>query len=127
MFVSTLANRCGLGQPVIASSTPLLIIANTCTSLKFCSVSVFSSSKQATLKGRLMSNMMVSPYYLLLRYDALEADKSAIVYGTYRERVDDPSDLSTAPAHVNVDLDEYRLAREDGEWRFRRDRSVYKE
>jgi hypothetical protein len=70
---------------------------------------------------------VVSPYYLLLRYDAPEADKGAIVWGTYREGVDDPSYLSTAQAHVNVDLDEYRLAREKGEWRFRPDRGLYKE
>lgn len=69
----------------------------------------------------------VSPYYLLLRCDEQEADKGAIVSGTYREGVDDPSILSTAPVHVNVDFDEYRLAWENGEWRFRPDRGVYEE
>lgn len=69
----------------------------------------------------------VSPYYLLLCYDAPETDKGAIVCGTYRDGVDDPSKLSTAPAYVNVDLDDYRLARENGEWRFRHDRGLYKD
>jgi hypothetical protein len=68
-----------------------------------------------------------SPYYLLLRYDAPEAEKGPIVCGAYREGVDDPSKLRTAQEHVSVDLDEYRLARETGEWRFRPDRGVYKE
>lgn len=68
---------------------------------------------------------MVSPYYLLLRFDA-KADQGAIVYDTYREGMDDPSKLRTAPMHVNVDVDEYRLARENTEWRFRLGRGVYK-
>ena len=70
---------------------------------------------------------MDSPYYLLLRYDAPGAEKGPIVCGTHREGVDDPSNLRTAPAYVSVDFDEYRLARETGEWRFRPDRGVYKE
>ena len=70
---------------------------------------------------------MDSPYYLLLRYDECNADKGAIVCGTYRERVDNPSMLSAAPAHGSVDLDEYRLAREPGAWRFRLDRGLFKE
>lgn len=37
-----------------------------------------------------------SPYYLLLRCDEQEADKGAIVSGTYREGVDDPELLSSA-------------------------------
>jgi hypothetical protein len=68
---------------------------------------------------------VISPYYLLLRCDEPAADKGAIVCGTYREGVDDPNILSTAPAHVNVDFDDYRLARENGEWRFRPDLGVY--
>jgi hypothetical protein len=68
-----------------------------------------------------------SPYYLLLRYDESNADKGAMVCGTYREGVDDPSKLRTAPAYVSVDFDEYRLAREPGEWRFRPEEGVYKE
>lgn len=71
---------------------------------------------------------MDSPYYLLLRYDELNSDKGAIVCGgTYRDGVDDPSKLRAAPSHVRVELDEYRLAREHGEWRFRPQRGVYKE
>ena len=58
---------------------------------------------------------MDSPYYLLLRYDESNADKGAIVCGTHREGVDDPSKLRNAPAYARVDLDEYRLAREPGE------------
>jgi hypothetical protein len=68
-----------------------------------------------------------SPYYLLLRYDESNPDNDAIVCGTHREGVDDPSKLHTAPAYVRVDFDEYRLARESGEWRFRPDEGVYKE
>lgn len=71
--------------------------------------------------------MVDSPYYLLLRYDQSNADRGAIVCGTHREGVDDPRKLRTAPAHVNVDVDEYRLAREPGQWRFRPDRGLYKE
>ena len=70
---------------------------------------------------------MDSPYYLLLRYDESNADKGAIICGTYRDGVDDPSKLRAAPSHVRVELDEYRLAREHGEWRFRPQRGVYKE
>jgi hypothetical protein len=70
---------------------------------------------------------VAGPYHLLLRYDAPEADQGATVCGTHREGVDDPSKLGTAPAHVSVDFDDYRLARETGEWRFRPDRGVYKE
>ena len=55
---------------------------------------------------------MDSPYYLLLRYDESNADKGAIVCGTHREGVDDPSKLRNAPAYARVDLDEYR--RSDG-------------
>ncbi len=62
---------------------------------------------------------MDSPYYLLLRYDESNADKGAIVCGTHREGFDDPSKLRNAPAYARVDLDEYRLAREPGDWRFR--------
>jgi hypothetical protein len=70
---------------------------------------------------------MDAPYYLLLRYDASpERDKGMIVCGTYRDGVDDPSRLQTAPAHVSVDLDDYRLAREPGEWRFRPDQGVFR-
>lgn len=67
---------------------------------------------------------MDSPYFLLLRYD--NAEKGAIVCGTHREGVDDPGKLRTAQAHVSVDLDDYRLAREAGEWRFRPGRGLYK-
>lgn len=49
---------------------------------------------------------------LLLRYDESNADKGAIVCGTHREGVDDPSKLRNAPAYARVDLDEYPLARE---------------
>lgn len=70
---------------------------------------------------------MDSPYYLLLRYDESNADKGAIVCGTHREGVDDPSKLRTAQTYVSVDFDEYRLAREPGEWRFRPEEGVYKE
>lgn len=64
---------------------------------------------------------------LLLRYDESNADKGAIVCGTHREGVDDPSKLRNAPAYARVDLDEYRLAREPGDWRFRPDEGVYEE
>lgn len=70
---------------------------------------------------------MDSPYYLLLRYDESNADKGAIVCGTHREGIDDPSKLRTAQTYVSVDFDEYRLAREPGEWRFRPEEGVYKE
>ena len=39
---------------------------------------------------------------------------------------EDPRKLRTAQAHVNVDFDEYRLAREPGEWRFRPGKGLYK-
>lgn len=68
-----------------------------------------------------------SPYYLLLRYDEWNADKGAIVCGTHREGVDDPSKLRAAEEYVSVNFDDYRLARETGKWRFRPDRGVYKE
>ena len=69
---------------------------------------------------------MDSPYYLLLRYDAPKGGEGAVVCGTHRAGVDDPRKLRTAQAHVNVDFDEYRLAREPGEWRFRPGKGLYK-
>jgi hypothetical protein len=71
--------------------------------------------------------MVDSQYHLLLRYDESDAGKGAIVCGTHRQGVDDPLHLRTAPAHVSVDVDEYRLARGPGEWRFRTDIGLYKE
>lgn len=69
---------------------------------------------------------MDNPYYLLLRYDG-PISEGATVCGTYREDADDPSKLRSAPAHVSVQIDDYRLAREHDEWRFRPERGSYKE
>lgn len=64
-------------------------------------------------------------YYLLLDSAPDEGNAPAQVCGTYRRGVDSPAVLESAAAYIAVDHDEWRLAREPGEWRFTPERGIY--
>jgi hypothetical protein len=64
-------------------------------------------------------------YFLLLDHGGRTPDNSYPICGTYRAEVDDPTVLRSAPAHVSVDADDWRRAREPGRWWFNATRGVF--
>lgn len=69
---------------------------------------------------------MMDKYYLLLLNDPQGSRRNFPVCGTYREGTDDPKELRSSAAHVRVDVADYRLAQEPGEWQFSSKRGLYK-